>query len=690
MNYNEEIDKIVANYQHPCDAEVPAGYYRRVMWEKYNTTLENKGPAVNEEWLTEVIPVDKRVYDKNPFGFVSDPLPYPTSTDPITGLPTDPALECTGVWSTKIGYCFTSQAELEQYVKDIGSTLIGNNWYGADLSKSNLFKNSKELELYKLENTGAIWTKSGPKVDNRTCMRYNDSTKSATLIDFDRSGQRTAYLKHYDDRPCTFVGMKVYPHADTSIPGLPIAVAVAAAALPIIAGPCLPISFGFPYSGISEAMMKAWNTTRHNFKLAFNGLAGLTEGIGDQIATMYDGLSVSMEELGNAALAMSQYALQMAWAKFTEVISTALNIVGGAWDMIKNFLPKITIAGISIDILELCTSPNGVQALKAQITQNVSQVIDDIYTVIGSSYRYAIEYVKMTARDIVDALTDLYDWAWCQLQMAGVALCKLLGDLAQIWSMPPIVPNPVWAAILAVRNILMQIKPLDVILSGNFPGFTAADLYDQCMAFIKEKRDQVFAQVELIEQQLREKYKEQLELIQEYKEKFRRFEQYKNGMWEYIKEETTEYYEQQLAELQAKIDKIKIVIDALNVSKEDLLKSCEDVFKMGMEQLKKLPIIAQVNEFLGMVGVGIDNIVDVVKNVTTGNSSLYKDFVDGCRALKDACKTIFNQIATLALSKVTQWVNKLLAIIGLIIQFPEVSFCVPQIEYPKLDLGEIP
>ena len=236
----------------------------------------------------------------------------------------------------------------------------------------------------------------------------------------------------------------------------------------------------------------------------------------------------------------------------------------------------------------------------------------------------------------------------------------------------------------------MQIKPLDVILSGNFPGFTAADLYDQCMAFIKEKRDQVFAQVELIEQQLREKYKEQLELIQEYKEKFRRFEQYKNGMWEYIKEETTEYYEQQLAELQAKIDKIKIVIDALNVSKEDLLKSCEDVFKMGMEQLKKLPIIAQVNEFLGMVGVGIDNIVDVVKNVTTGNSSLYKDFVDGCRALKDACKTIFNQIATLALSKVTQWVNKLLAIIGLIIQFPEVSFCVPQIEYPKLDLGEIP
>lgn len=683
MNYNEKIDEMVQNFQHPCDAEVPAGSYRRVMWEKYNPNLTAKRPAVNEEWETEVIPISKRVYDKPPFGIKSDGLPYNIVTDPETGEIKDPSIQCTGVWSRKLGYCFGSQAELEQYVKDIGSTLLADNeWFGADLSKASLFKRTEELSMYKLENTGATWSSLGPRVDKRSCMLYNSATQAATSLDFDGyEDTRTAYMKHYEDRPCTFVGMKVYPHADTSIPGLPVAILAIAAALPIVAGPCLPITLGFPYNNVSAAMLEAWNKTRDSFKLVFDGLAGTAQGVGDRIATMYDDLSISMEELGNATLAMAQGALRLAFGEFMKVISAALNIVGGGWEMIKSFLPKVTIAGQTMDILTLCTSENGVQLIKTALKDAGTEVIDEIYSVIGSSYKYAIEYVKAKSRDIIDAITDLYDWMWTQLQMAGVALCKLLGELAQIWSMPPIVPNPVWAAILAVRNILTQIKPLDVILSGNFPGFTASDLYDQCMEYINEQREIVYAQVKMLEEKYLQTYKEYQEKLRIYKEKVKRFNQYKNDMWEHVKEETTKFYEEQIAELKEQVEQIKSLMDDISKQKDQLLEKVDDIFAMGMDYLKKLPLISQVNEFLGMVGVGIDDIINVVKNGRTGNSSLYEDFVDGARALKDSCKTIYNQISTLALSKVTQWVNKLLSIIGLYINFPEFSFCVPTFTY---------
>lgn len=683
MNYNEEIDKIVADYQHPCDAEVPPGSYRRVMWEKYNTDLSNKRPAVQEEWQTEVILISKRVYDKNPFGLKSDPLPYPTSTDPNTGQVQDPALTCTGIWSTKIGYCFPNQQALADYVQSIGSTLqADNNWYGADLSKSSLFKNTNELAMYQLENSGATWTKNGPRVDARTCMRYNSVTNAATLIDFDSGGTRTAYLKHYEDQPCTFVGMRVNANADTSIPGIPIAMAVAAAALPshAISG-CLPISFGFPFTNISDSMVKAWNKTSHEFKLVFNGLAGQAAGVGDRIATVYDNLSVSMEEIGNAALAMSQMAIQTAWMTFTEVISAALNIVGGGWNMIKNFLPKVSIAGTQVDILELCTSPNGVATLQAAGRNKAEEMIDSIYSVIGSSYRYSVEYVKMTSRDLVDAITDFYDWCWCQLQMAGVALCKLLGELAQIWSMPPTVPNPVWAAIRAVREILMQIKPLDVILSGNFPGFTSADLYDQCIKKINKEREAVLTQVEALDKQIKDQYELRVKQLKEYKEALRKQAQYLRGMWEQRNEENDNKHEQNVKAAKDKTEESDQKISAWQRTKETLLKSIENIYKMGMKFLTELPIMSQINTFLGMAGAGVEQIVSIVQNARTGMDSMCEDFVDGCRALKDACKTIYNQVCTLSLSKVTQWVNKLLAIIGLNISFPGMSFCVPMISY---------
>lgn len=683
MNYNEIVNDIVQNYQHPCDAEVPAGHYRRVMWEKYNPTLANKGPAIKEEWRTEVILIQKRVYDKNPFNLKSDPLPVQMIIDPETGQPKDPSLECTGVWSAKIGYCFASQAELQKYVSDIGSTLQSdNNWYGADLSKSSLFKHSRELEMYKLENTGAIWTLSGPKVDKRTCMRFNANTQAVTSIDFNNvSNNRSAYLKHYEDKPCTYVGMKVNSNADTSIPGIPIAIAVGVATLPkVFEQGCLPADFGFPYTNISQSIMKTWNKTRHDFKLAWDSLPGLTQGAGDRIATMYDNLSISMQELGQSALAFSQYALQLAWKEFTEIISAAMNIVGGGWNMIKRFLPTISIAGVQIDILDLCTSPNGVQKLKEQLP-NTTQVIDAIYAVIGSSYRYAIEYIQVKSRDIVDAITDLYDWAWANLQYAGVAMCKLLGELAQIWSIPPEVPNPVWLAIKAVREIFSQIPPLDIIMSGNFPGFTASELYTQCMTYINQKREQVLEMVQTVSSQIKAAQQQLSDLKKQLTTKESRYKQYLAGMWEQVKEETTAKYKAEIDSLKQQVKTTEERIKQLVSERFDLLEQINNVMKMGMDYLKKLPIMSTVNQLLGLAGASIDSIIEVVKNAETGLESLYEDFVEGCRNLKDVCKTIYNQCVTLALSKVTQWVNKLLSILSLVINYPSMAFCTPMIKY---------
>lgn len=684
MNYNEIVDDIVANYQHPCDAEVPQGSYRRVMWEKYNTDLSNRRPAVGEEWLTEIIKIEKRVYDKNPFNLKSDPLPYPTTTDPNTGEVKDPSTTCGGIWSEKIGYCFPSQQALKEYVESIGSTLQpDNNWYGADLSKKDLFKNSQELEMYRLENTGAIWTLSGPRVDKRTCMRYDSNTASATLIDFNGTGaSRSAYLKHYEEQPCTYVGMRVNSNADTSIPPVPAAVSVGVSALPLVyQAACLPVNFGFPYTNISESIMKTWNKTRSDFKVMWNSLPGLVEGAGDRIATMYDNLSVSMEELGQSALAYSQYALQLAWAEFQKVISAALNIVGGGWDMIKRFLPSVSIGGVKVDIITLCTTPDGLQKLKEATKDKKERVINDIYKAIGSSYDYAIEYVKMTSRDIVDALTDFYDWCWSQLQYAGVALCKLLGELAQIWSMPPEVPNPVWLAIRAVRQIFSQIPPLDIIMSGNFPGFTSSELYTQLMKFINDKREAVLTQVKQLESQIDELEQKAIELKQDASDKLIKYQQYLSGMWERIKEETTAAYKKSVKSADDAVDAIEKNISEIKKERKSLLDSINDIMKMGMEQLRKLPLMSTVNTLLGYCGISLDDICNIIQNAETGLTTLYEDFVDATRSLKDVCKTIYNQCCSLSLSKVTQWVNKLLSIIGLNIQYALMSLCTPTIKY---------
>lgn len=690
MNYYELVDEVLENYQHPCDAEVPPGFYRRVMWEKYNTTLAHRGPAVQEEWDTEVIKIETRVYDKNPFGLKSDPLPVQMITDPSTGELVSPEIECRtkGIWSNKIGHCFKNQDELRQYVESIGSTLQSdNNWYGADLSKQSLFKHPKELEMYRLENTGAIWRESGYSVDKRTCMRYDVDTKMCTLVDFNNvNSSRSAYLKHYENKPCAYVGMQINTNPDLSIPCVPKAEPTQVDPIPLVfQAICIPAMYGFPYTDIAKSVMDAWNKTRQEFKIFWDSLPGLTEGAGDKIATMYDNLSISMQELGQAALAMSQKALQDAWAEFKKVIKTALNIVGGGWEMLKKFVPKINILGIEIDIVELCTSPDGVQKLKEQILGpgefSIDEIIDAIYTTMGSAYRYTVEYIKMTARDLVDALTDFYDWCWAQVMFAGVSLCKLLADLAEIWAIPPEIPNPVWLAIRAVKELFKQIPPLDMIMSGNFPGFTTSDIYDFVMKKINEQREIVLAYVQQIEDQIKAEYEELQKMKKELEEKVRYYHQYLKGMWEQVTEALTTDKENEINTLKGKVSALGEKIKNLAQERIDALGGIDNILKMGLNYLKEFPMIKQIIDLLELAGVTIEEIMNFVTNDETNLESMYENFVEGCRNLKDYFKTIVNQIYTLALSKVTQWVNKLLSILSLVIEYPLVAICAPLMKY---------
>ncbi|WP_459566956.1 hypothetical protein, partial [Enterobacter hormaechei] len=64
MNYESIIDGIMQNYQHPCDAEIPAGYYRRVIWQVHTENY----PAVGVEWDTEIIKIGTHLYTQEPFG----------------------------------------------------------------------------------------------------------------------------------------------------------------------------------------------------------------------------------------------------------------------------------------------------------------------------------------------------------------------------------------------------------------------------------------------------------------------------------------------------------------------------------------------------------------------------------------------------------------------------------------------
>nr|QPX73211.1 hypothetical protein [Citrobacter phage vB_Cfr_Xman] len=687
MDYESIIDGIMQDFQHPCDAEIPAGSYRRIIWQGHTEDY----PAVGVEWDTEIIPIGTHLYTQSPFGQKSDPLPVVNSpgTDPGTG-------EATGILVEKIGYYFATQQEIDDYITSIGATkLTGNDWYGADLTKANLYKNPGELAMYKVENSGGYLLTSGPRCDQRIRQAYNEDTGAFTSIDYYWNGNRIAYMKHDDTgaHNCKYVGMVVNTNADTSIPPTPPVMPSIYGALPSEISMmrsglgCVPATVGFAYTNISDAMLSAWNETRKSFKLVFDMLSGITKTGSGGISTMYDGLCIAMEEITAGALALSQQAWQAAIKVFKDIMSSALNIVGGAWNMIMSFLPTVTILGVSINIYDLIFGDNSVQTLKDSFqaiidagTETYENVINAIYSAIGSAYNYTVEYVKAGARDLVDACSTLFDWCITMFQNGCVALVDLYGRIMQIWAMPPTVPNPLWAAVLAIRNIMMQIKPLDVILGGNFPGFTAMDLYQMAQEKVKEFIDQSYAQIRVYYDQVKDLYNTLTSQTQERDSIKRKFDQYLNWMWGAVTEEATAAYQAALDAANAAIDQTKAMIASVKAQIASLQDAMKDTYSLAMEELKKLPLMQQINEFLGFCGIAFDDLLKTYDNAVTGAKSLYKNFVDSSRSFKDTCKVIYNQICTLALSKVTQYVNKLLSLIGLAITFASINICVPMIQ----------
>lgn len=692
MNYYEKVDEIVGSYKNPCSEEVGINEYRRVKWELYNPTGQYIQPGNGVEWDTEIIPLSTHLYTQNPFGNKSYEFPEPA---PEEGAPVP-----SGVWSKKLGIYFESVEAIKAYVSSIGATLLeGNDWYGADLSKKALFKTSNEVNMYSIENRGGTWHLDGPRIDARTMIGVNKDY--SMYVNFNGLGNsRRAYLKHYDNKPCTYVGLILNLDVDMSIPGTPIPGPVSIGQLPpdtsnrfalramsFSALSCIPFEAKFPYNGLSAAIIEAWNTSRNSFKLYWDMLPGMPSGGSTDwdkfFNSAYSHLSVAMEELGNSAIAMCQYVQQLAFMAFKEAISQVLNIVGGGWNLLKSFLPTITIMGVSIDIEDLCTSSNGVQKLKEAFSKfDLEKTIQGIYSAIGSAYDYSVERVKMFSRDLVDAITDLYDWAWSQLLMAGVALAKLAVDLAQIWSMPPIIPNPVWSVITAVKEMMKQIKPLDMIMSGNFPGFTASDVYQLVMEKVSALIDAAYAEIEALKNQAIEVWNEIKAQKQVIQKQYVEFKQYLAGMYEEVTDELTAIKEEAIATSEAAL---KLISDKYNQIKNSISSSqtsVSDVLDMAMKEFKKLPIVAEMENLLGMLGASVDEITKIYENSVTHVKSLYHEFTDGARSMKDLCKSLYNQISTLSLSKVVQWVNKMLGIFGLTIAFPSISICIPCLQSP--------
>lgn len=691
MNYNEIIDDIVNNFEHPCDKEVPQGYYRRVKWELYNPNKEQKQPANREEWDTEIIKIGTRLYKQNPFGLKSDPVPDPPDAEGNTNQS-----KCTGLYSPKIGYCFSSQTELQNYVNSIGSELLPNNdWYGADLSKSNLFKTQYEKSIYEIENAGGTWGINGNRIDKRTMMMISNDNK-IVKINFNGLGNsRNAYLRHYEDKPCTYVGIRLNTNPDLSIPPVPPVEPISIDGLPPeiysrralglmnrSAIGCIPVTAGYPYSDIGSAIVNAWGETRHTFKLYVDSLPSMTQKAEGYAATMYDHLSVSMEELGKIGLAIAQYTTQQAFMVFKSIISQAMNIVGGGWDMFKRFLPSISLMGISIDIEDIFTAPDGFQKLKDMLSGfSAESIIESINSVIGTGYDYAVEYVKMYSRDLTDAISDLYDYFINMILNGCVAMANLLGRLAEIWAIPPELPNPVHTAIVAVNQLFKRIEPLSLILGGGFPNFTAQDIYQQVQEYVKSIIDSVRTQIDNALEQINDIYQRIKDSKQEVSKKKKELKQYLSGMREYIEDTTTEQYNNAVEQAEQVEEDLKNQYETINSTIMNLKDSINDVLPIAIEKFKSLPIVDTVSKLLTLLGMGIDSFIETITNTTLDVETVYKNFVDATRTFKDMCVRIYNQVSTIALSKVTQWVNKLLQILGLNITFPEISLCIPYLKY---------
>ena len=667
MNYNDEITNQLNNVSDPCGSAVPAGYYRRVKWELYNPGgTGNIEPGNGVEWETEVIDRNTHIWTSSPFGEQSTPFSEPTNTEDSTP---------SGIWCSKLGIYFETQTALTQYVSSIGATLLSNNdWYGADISKSSLYKTTFEKSMYLIENAGGTWTNNTPRINSKTMLSV-DSNNTLSINFNCLEDHRVSYLKYYDTKPCTFVGLHTNTDVSVTLPGIPTVVLPTIAALDMSLT-CMPVKLQFPYSGIYTAIIQAWNTSVTNAKLDFSKLPSLPNFSAWNLGTIYEHLSNKMEELGNGALAIAHEGQVAAAKVFKEIISQALNIVGGGWNVLKAFLPTITIAGISVDVEDFCM--NGVNSfVQALMNSPLAQTIEQIYSAMGVDYDYATEYVKMEYRDLVDAVTEFYDWCWSQLFQAYVAISKFLTDMALKWTEPPKTPNPLWIIVKEVEDILSQINPLSIILSGNFPGFTSTDIYNYVKTEINQLISSTTAQIKQFKLQLITLNQQVINKSNSITSLEMQFTQYLAGVEEKITDELTAEKQAVINETKEEYQTLSNQVEQINTDINNLKENIQDLYTLGIEKIKNFTMISEINNFLSLAGVELDSLILQVKSNV---NSMYKSYSDAMRQIKDTCKFIYSQIATLSLSKVTQWINMLLQIFGLKIEFPEIDLCIPIIK----------
>ena len=735
------------NAPPPCDQVVSESQYRRTKWELYNPDKTvgvmppkfANGMLAPDGWETEVIEKTKRVYDKYPFNSLPpdyiapiNPWPDDPGTDPITGLPLPtPPSTCSlsgGVYSYKIYHCFDSQQDLIDYVTSIGSTYysdsITGGWYGADLSKSHLFKNpSLEIPMYKAENSGGVYS-NGIIYSDERLLQYDikyDTTSGdpiqleglyAVDIIGGRGNNRNDYLTRTvmndsESGKCFVMGVQLYPPDGTEgqLPPVP-APTPPPVEVPILNMPSaytrslssIPVTVQFPYANLPSAVLKGIGqsmfTTINNSSIDISVFTSLPfPGLGmTQYPDETFGQTIN-RHLGDAMNEAKQFAISLPTAVRVAVLNAVrgmvepvLSLVGGAWDLIKSLVPSISILGVVIDLVELVfESPNPVQYLMDKFhemidngIQTIEEVINAIYTTVGSAYDYFNEIYTSPRKDLTDAVQTLWDWIVMKVELGFVGLMNYLGKLAQIFTIPPTPPpNPIFLAIVAVNQIFGTVYGgiLQKMISGEFPGFTAMDIYNLMMAKVNEIVKEVQAQIAALYDQLQMLKKQ----IADIKTKIQEAQLKKEKGIEGAEEEQDGLYEQLQNYINEKVD----IQAAINTLQE----SIKDKWKILLEYVHDLPIVSTINDILSLMGMTIDNLIDLVENgynKSTAAASSFKDEV------KQWCQTIMNQISTFAVTFVTEWVNKIIKLLGAMIVFPPITIYIPVLPPITIEFPSIP
>jgi hypothetical protein len=721
-----------ANSIPPCEV-LGEFEYRRVRWEDYNASktvgvkppIYSNGTVASDGWLTEIKDMRVPLYTSYPFS--SAPVDAISQTPNTTA---SDACELTaGVWCEKINHCFSSQQELLDYVSSIGAVYdaggITGGWYGADLTLDpSVFINfALEEPMYLCENSGGFWAGS-VYIDERTMMyneRYNrDETttilKGAHEPDWvggrgnDRGGRTSSMIDEVDENDPSIFYCYMHrislnstdgtesippPNPAATPPETPIA-GLLVTATSIFFASSVSVTVQFPYSNLpsaiatalgSSAMVKSDSDSTCASIFSMPPLIGVPTfpdiNLGETICK-HAGDAMNEAKIIAAAIPPAIRAAAIKAAK--SFVDPILSLIGGGWDLIKSLVPSLSFSGIAIDLVDMVLNiDNPVQYILDMIYEAVGDSIDDmnamicsIYAAIGSSYDYMSDRFRSIRKDVVDAVDSLWSWIILKVEMGFVGLMDYLGELAFIFTLPP-PPNPINIAIKLVREMFASLYDgiFLKIMSGEFPGFDAMDLYQTMMDKVNVVIDSVMLQVKAI-----------VDLVLGLERVIANLNRDKLVL------------ERRLSEgedVQSEIDAITILIAEKEEElanqrslKDILLDSIKDKWNILLAEIDNIPIMSTINSFLSFIGMSVDSLLTLIDNGVNKSIAAVSSFAD---EVKMWCKTIFDQVSTLVVSFVTEWVNKIIKLIGAPISFPPVTIPVPTLPaicFPKPTIPDVP